>query len=537
MVSELEGEIVLVNEFLEHTAAKTPNKEALIFQQQRLTYLELDNFANALGNALIELGLQKPDSPGERLLLGQTLRYRPRVAIYLENSVEAVIAIFGILKAGGIFVLINPQIKARKLAYILNDCQVRFLITDSKVDLDFQDIHADIEVISIDSQAGDRHLATHLFWDLVDQSSSVPPQNSSIETDLCSLIYTSGSTGKPKGVMLTHLNMVAAANSITEYLENTCADIILNCLPLSFDYGLYNLLMPFKFGGTVVLEKSFVYPFQLIGLVNKEQVTGLPLVPTIISIFLQVKNLGKYNFSSLRYITSTGQAFPPSHLLRLKELLPQTSIYSMYGLTECKRVLYLPPAQIENRPTSVGKAMPNVEVYLADENGIRIDQPDTVGELMVRGSNVMQGYWNLAEETNQVLHIDAQGNRILRTRDLFKTDWDGYFYFVARTDDLIKTGGEQVSPKEIEDILGELVGVSQVAVFGVDHEFLGQAIKVAVTLASGSILTAADILAYCSAHLEKHMIPKYIEIRQELPKTLTGKINRQELESVHRSLS
>lgn len=512
---------MLVNEFLEQTAVRTPDKEALIFQQQRLTYLELDNFANRLGNALSELGLQKLD----------------RVAIYLDNSIEAVVSIFGILKAGGVFVLINPQTKPRKLEYILSDCQVRFLITDSKLGLNYQANHADLQVISIDQPQDVENIkniensANHYFWDLIDRSSSTQPPITSIDIDLCSLIYTSGSTGKPKGVMLSHLNMVAAANSITTYLENTCDDIILNCLPLSFDYGLYNLLMPFKFGGTVVLEKSFVYPFQLIGLVNKERVTGLPLVPTIISIFLQVKNLEQYNFSSLRYITSTGQALPPSHLLRLNKLLPQTKIYSMYGLTECKRVLYLPPAEILLRPTSVGKVMPNVEVYLVNDRGEKINQSGEIGELIVRGSNVMQGYWNRPEETAKVFKRGEQGERHLRTRDLFKTDKEGYFYFVGRTDDLIKTGGEQVSPKEVEDILCELAGVNQAVVFGVDHEFLGQAITASLVLESGSGLTAADILAYCSVHLEKHMIPKHVEILAELPKTLTGKINRKQLQS------
>lgn len=512
---------MLVNEFLEQTAVRTPDKEALIFQQQRLTYLELDNFANRLGNALSELGLQKLD----------------RVAIYLDNSIEAVVSIFGILKAGGVFVLINPQTKPRKLDYILSDCQVRFIITDSKLGLNYQANHADLQVISIDQPQDVENIkniensANHYFWDLIDRSSSTQPPITSIDIDLCSLIYTSGSTGKPKGVMLSHLNMVAAANSITTYLENTCDDIILNCLPLSFDYGLYNLLMPFKFGGTVVLEKSFVYPFQLIGLVNKERVTGLPLVPTIISIFLQVKNLEQYNFSSLRYITSTGQALPPSHLLRLNKLLPQTKIYSMYGLTECKRVLYLPPAEILLRPTSVGKVMPNVEVYLVNDRGEKINQSGEIGELIVRGSNVMQGYWNRPEETAKVFKRGDQGERHLRTRDLFKTDKEGYFYFVGRTDDLIKTGGEQVSPKEVEDILCELAGVNQAVVFGVDHEFLGQAITASLVLESGSGLTAADILAYCSVHLEKHMIPKHVEILAELPKTLTGKINRKQLQS------
>ena len=259
-------------------------------------------------------------------------------------------------------------------------------------------------------------------------------------------------------------------------------------------------------------------------------------MPTIISIFLQVKNLEGYDFSSLRYITSTGQALPASHLLRLNKLLPQAKIYSMYGLTECKRVLYLPPEQIPLRPTSVGKAMPNIEVYLVNEDGTKVSCPGATGELIVRGSNVMQGYWNRPEETAKVFKRGDHGEQHLRTRDLFTTDKEGYFYFVARTDDLIKTGGEQVSPKEVEDILCELAGVNQVAVFGVDHEFLGQAITAALVLASGSTLTEADILAYCSVHLEKHMIPKHIKIMSELPKTLTGKINRQQLVSAHQYL-
>jgi long-chain acyl-CoA synthetase len=512
---------MLVNEFLELTAAKTPHKEALIFQQRRLTYLELDNFANALGNALQELSLQKLD----------------RVAIYLENSIESVISIFGILKAGGIFLIINPQTKARKLDYILNDCQVRFLITDRKLEQGDRDSCADLQVIFIDNNQAIDRLNTHSFWDTIYRSSSVQPQTRSIDRDLCSLIYTSGSTGKPKGVMLSHLNIVSAANSIVDYLENTSDDIILNCLPLSFDYGLYNLLMPFKFGGTVVLEKSFVYPFQLIGLVTKEHITGLPLVPTIISIFLQVKNLEQYDFDRLRYITSTGQAFPSNHVARLSKLFPQAKIYSMYGLTECKRVLYLPPDLLLDKPNSVGKAMPNTKVYLVDEDGETIDRADKVGELMVSGKNVMQGYWNLPEETANVLEINSQGDRVLRTKDLFKMDEDGCFYFVGRKDDLIKTGGERVSPKEIEDILSELAGVNQVAVVGVPHEFLGRAIKAFLVLEVGSKLIEADILAYCSLHLEKYAMPKYIEILQELPKTLTGKIDRNKLTSSHQQIS
>ena len=511
-------------DFLEKNAEKTPNKEALIFYDRRLTYMEIENFANSLGNALLGLGLHKLD----------------RVAIYLENSVESVISIFGIIKAGGIFVIINPQTKTRELEYILSDCQVNFLITDSPLLLDNTTDFSNIKLILITTDTNQlnkfvENKDIYIFWDIINQSSSKRPSNTCIDIDLCSLIYTSGSTGKPKGVMLNYQNLISSANSIIEYLENTHEDIILNCLPLSFDYGLYNILMPFKFGGTVILEKSFIYPFQLIGRVNQEKVNCLPLVPTIITLLLQVKKLEKYNFSNIRYITSTGQVLPSKHIFRLSQLFPQTKIFSMYGLTECKRVLYLPPDQLLKKPTSVGKAIPNTEVYVVNKNGEKISQPGEIGELMVRGSNVMQGYWNLPEETAKVLQRGTYSSeKILRTGDLFKMDEEGYLYFIARKDDMIKTGGEQVSPKEIENILYELDGINEVVVFGIEHEILGQAIKVSLVLEEDSELTEKEILEYCSLHLEKYMIPKYIDLRKELPKTLTGKLSRNELKSSHK---
>lgn len=325
---------MLVNEFLEQSAKRLPNKVALVCQGKRLTFSEIDNSANSLANALISQGVERQD----------------RVAIYLENSAESVVSIFCILKAGGIFVVINPQVKAKKLEYILNDCQT----PNSKPP----------EILS--------------YTSLLNKYPANQPTKRCIDIDLASLIYTSGSTGNPKGVMLTHLNMVSAANSIIEYLGNTSDDIILDCLPLSFDYGLYQVLMAFKFGGRVVLERSFTYPYQIIDLIIKEKATGFPIVPTISAILLQLNNLNKYDFSSLRYITNTAQALPPKHIFRLREIFPQVKIYSMYGLTECKRVSYLPPEEIDKRPTSVGKAMPNTETYIVDGNGEKITQPGQI---------------------------------------------------------------------------------------------------------------------------------------------------------------
>ncbi|MBG1259147.1 class I adenylate-forming enzyme family protein [Nostoc commune] len=515
---------MLVHNFLQKSAERLPHKEALICNDRRLTFSEIEIYSNCLGNALKTAGLKKLD----------------RVAIYLENSVETVISIFGILKAGGIFTIINPQTKAKRLEYILNDCQVKVLITDINLISNYSGVYPHLSLIlttvdkpDLENQIFGNLIKTSNYWEIINQSANICLDSPCSYTDLSSIIYTSGSTSNPKGVMLTHSNMVSAANSIIEYLENTSDDIIVNVLPLSFDYGLYNVLMPFYFGGTVVLEKSFISPHQLIGLVKKEKVTGLPIVPTIITLMLNFKNLEKYDFSSIRYITNTGQALPLKHIFRLTKLFPQAKIYSMYGLTECKRVSYLPPDELLRRPNSVGKAMPNVEVYLVREDGSKINNSGEIGELIVQGANVMKGYLNLPEETAKVLkqgfHTDE---KVLHTGDLFKMDEDMYLYFIGRKDDLIKTSGERVSPKEVENILYELKGINEIAVYGVEDEILGQAIKVSLVLEKDSTLTKKDILEYCSIHLEKFMMPKYVEIVDELPKTINGKINKKLLKQL-----
>ena len=532
---------MLVNNFLEQSAKLFLKKTALICQDKRLSYAEIDALANRLSNALIANGLDRQD----------------RVAVYLDNSVESVISIFGVMKAGGVFVVVNPQVKAKKIEYILNNCQVKVLITDSKHLKEISEIlpHCpNLNTILIIDYKHDTQYAMRPkevlsavegrnmnlsanplpiiagFYDILNSYPSTQPPKRCIDIDLASMIYTSGSTGNPKGVMLTHLNMTSAANSIIEYLENRPDDIILNCLPLSFDYGLYQVLMAFKFGGTIVLERGFTYPFQIINLLVKERITGFPLVPAIAAILLQLTNLDKYDFSKLRYITNTAQAFPPKHIARFRGLFPQVKIYSMYGLTECKRVTYLPPAEVDKRPSSVGKAMPNTEVYLVDEGGCIITQPGQAGELVIRGANVMKGYWNLPELTVQRLRPGPYGNeKVLYSGDYFKMDEEGFLYFISRKDDIIKTAGEMVSPKEVENILYELDDVIEAAVVGVPDDILGNAIRAFLVLREGSQLTEKEILLHCQKHLENFMVPKYVEFRKELPKTTTGKIKKRAL--------
>lgn len=509
-----------LEQFLELSATRYPDKVALVFEQQKLTYGQIDRLCNRLAHAFVDAGVQRGD----------------RVVICLPNGVEAVLAIFAILKAGAVFVFVNHSTKADKLTYVLNNCRATALVTWDRKLIELPGNGESLphtktifgvgaaEVCSAECQRIGKTLT--LFTAAVSAAGvDTPLEKRCIDLDLAALIYTSGSTGRPKGVMLTHLNMVSAATSITTYLENTVDDVVVNVLPLSFDYGLYQVLMMFKVGGRVVLEESFNYPFQLVKRLIAEEVTGLPMVPTVSAMLLQL-DLSKYRFPRLRYITNTAAALPTQHIRELRRLFPEAKIYSMYGLTECKRVSYLPPDQIDMRPTSVGRGMPNEEVYIVDDKDQRV-APGVIGELVIRGSNVMKGYWDLPEETDKVLKPGTlPGEKVLHSGDLFRCDEEGYLYFVGRKDDIIKTRGEKVSPREIEDVIYGVDGVAEVAVIGIPDPVLGNAIKAIVSLRPGATITQRDILSRCREKLEDFMIPKLVEFQASLPKTDSGKISK-----------
>src|SRR5262249_7180465 len=332
----------------------------------------------------------------------------------------------------------------------------------------------------------------------------VPP---TIDQDLASIIYTSGSTGEPKGVMLSHLNMTSAATSISTYLGLRDDDIVFNVLPLAFDYGLYQVLMASRVGACVVLHRSLAFPVKILEAMARERVTVLPFVPTAFSMMLNVSSLRSFDLSALRIVTNTAAALSEAHIREIRAAFPQATLFSMYGLTECKRVTYLPPDQLDKRPTSVGRGMPNEEVWLVDDQGKRLPDGST-GELVIRGSNVMRGYWEKPEHTARRLKPGpTPGEMLLYSGDVFRTDSDGYLYFVARKDDIIKSRGEKVSPKEVENVLYGLEGVQDAAVIGVADDVLGQAVKAFVVLRPGARHGEKDVLRQCHAFLALFTVP------------------------------
>lgn len=508
-----------LHDYLEESARRLPGKVALICQRGRLTYADIETESNRLAHALVRRGVQRGD----------------RVLILAENTAETVIAFWAALKANAVACPVSPLVKGPKLAALIEDCTPSALVGSSLyVPLllsAFERAPLPKALVIAGGSAPVPDWPGCVSWSgaLGPETGTAAPARANIDIDLASIIYTSGSTGTPKGIMLTHRNMLAAATSITTYLENREDDTILDALPLSFDYGLYQVIMACRVGATVLLERSFAYPAQVLKEVVAEGVTGFPGVPTMFATMAGMDGLQKYDFSRVRYVTNTAAALHPRHVDFIRRAFPRARFYSMYGLTECKRCTYLPPEDLDRKAGSVGVAIPNTEVWVVDEQANRA-APNAVGELVVRGATVMKGYWNKPAESAEVLRPGPlPGEQVLYTGDLCRMDEDGYVYWVARKDDIIKSRGEKVAPKEVEAALLDIPGVAEAAVIGIPDTILGQAVKAFVVLTPESRLTPAAIRLQCQARLESYMVPGDIVIVADLPRTGSMKINKREL--------
>ncbi len=339
-------------------------------------------------------------------------------------------------------------------------------------------------------------------------------------------MHTSGSTGGPKGVMHTHGGLGFVTDSIIEYLDVSAEDRILNLLPLSFGYGLTHLLICIRSGATLVLEPGVGLPGRIVKLLEDERVTGLPGVPTIFQVLLSLRGLAERPLPQLRFLTNAGAALPTPALEEVRRTFANATLYSMYGQTECIRTCYLPPDQLDVRPGSVGVAIPGTETWLEDDEGNVLDAGAS-GELIVRGPHVMQGYWNDPRATAERIREGRDpGERVLATNDLFRTDEEGYLYFVGRRDDIIKSRGEKVPPREVEEVIHLESAVKEVAVVGVPDRLLGEAVHAHVSAREGEDLDPMTLKRLCAEHLEDYMVPQQVVIHAELPRNNNGKVDR-----------
>lgn len=507
----------LLHDGFEQAAQRHGSKCAVVCGHQRVSYDELFMRARSLASALRGAGVARGD----------------RVLILLDAGVDYAVAVHAVLMAGAVFVPLSPTTRATKFSFIADDTRAAAMLVEARLDAVWRpaweapgrSLRLCFAVGS--SSATQMPEGIHPWPEAGLSPSDVT--SPCIDQDLAALIYTSGTTGSPKGVMLTHLNMVSAWQSVQSYLGLAQDDVIALALPPMYSYGLYNLLMGLGTGATVVVETQAAFPAKLARTLQDEHATVLPGVPTMFASLIGLEHFSSLKLPTLRTLTNAAAPLPATHLAALRAQWPQARLLSMYGLTECKRVSYLPPEELARRPDSVGRGMPNQECWLIDEKGRRL-APGGTGELVVRGSHVMRGYWNRPQETAERLHPGpVPGEVVLHTGDIFRTDDEGFLYFVARTDDVIKSRGEKVSPREVEDAIHRLSEVAICAVVGVPDDLLGQSVKACIVLKPGSTLSARQVIRHCQALLEPHMVPRHVEFRDALPLTESGKIRHASL--------
>jgi len=514
----------LIHELIFDMAQRAPHAAALSWQGEETSYAALAQAVRETAATLLTLGLQRG----------------ARVAVYLEKRPENVIAMFGAAAAGGVFVPVNPLLKPEQVAYILADCNVAILVTSRErlaqlvpalaTCPDLQTVLLTGEPLPQTSLGKVRLLPwTAVPTDVPATGAPAPRPHAAIDMDMAAILYTSGSTGRPKGVVLSHRNMLAGALSVSGYLRNTPEDRILCVLPLSFDYGLSQLTTAFASGACAVLM-NYLLLRDIVEAVEQEAITGLAAVPPL---WVQLSQLSWPLSTPLRYITNSGGVMQRATLDKLRQSLPRTQVYLMYGLTEAFRSTYLAPEQLERRPGSIGQAIPNAEVLVLRPDGSVCDA-DEPGELVHRGALVALGYWNDAARTAErfkPLPPQASGlvlpELAVWSGDTVRRDAEGYLYFVGRSDDMIKTSGYRVSPAEIEEVVYASGLVGDAAALGLPHAVLGQAIALLVTPAPGVELLRDSVLAACRARLPSYMVPLWVEIRDGvLPRNPNGKIDR-----------
>lgn len=508
------GVLLRIEQLFEAAACLHATKPAVVTPDRRLTFGELRAEALALADSLRKHGLQRGD----------------RVAVVLPNVAEAAVTLWAVWAAGGVAVPVHAALRGEGLQALLRDADPRWVVTAGELALSFGAIRdalpasgpllvwsprpgmTDVVPLALGGAADPGHWEAH-----------------GGAGELAALIYTSGSTGEPKGVMLSHANMSAAMRAVNAYLRLESSDVVYSPLPLSSSYGLYQLLSALSLGATIALDRSFAFPARSLAWLAAERATVFAAVPTMYAWLASSPRVADHDLGSLRILTSAASSLPVEHARRVRERLPEARLYVMYGQTECKRISYLDPEDLERKPGSVGRGMPFQEHAVVDDEGHPVPAGAT-GELVVRGPHVMLGYWQKPELTSWKLRpCSSPGESWLHTDDLFRVDEEGFLWFVGRRDDILKVGGHKVSPREVEEVLCQIPGVREAAVIGMPDEAWGEAVRAFIVPGEGASLDPVAVQRFCSTRLRGFMVPKEVVFLRELPKTESGKVKKREL--------
>lgn len=524
----------LLHQLLERAASRYPDNKAVVYKGREATYRELEELSNGLARILCEGGVRRGD----------------RVGIYLNKSVESIVAVFGILKAGAVYVPLDPLAPLKRLSYIVQNCGIRGLVATGEKLLALADAlpertTLETAVLADPDASGapgvPRGLAVARWSQVRQRASSSSPGAALIEDDLAYVLYTSGSTGEPKGVMISHRASLTFVNWAHRCFGVTCADRVSNHAPLHFDLSVLDIFAAVKAGAAIlpVPEELSAFPRDLADFIERERISIWYSVPSVLSRMVLHGDLKRHRFSKLRTVLFAGEVFPVKYLRELMERIPHAAFYNLYGPTETNVCTYYPvpplsPERVE--PIPIGKPCANTEVFVVGEQREPVSAGEA-GELLVRGPSLMKGYWGMAEKTQLVLvpqPAHGAGERVYRTGDLVQQDPDGNYLFLGRRDSMIKSRGYRIELGEIESALYSHPSVQEVAAVPIPDELLGNIIKAVVVLREGCEATSQHLKAFCSERIPKYMTPAEIEFRPSLPKTSTGKVDktllRQELD-------
>jgi amino acid adenylation domain-containing protein len=518
----------LLHQLLSESATRYPDKIAVVFKDQTLTYAQLDSETNRLANQLIKSGVERGD----------------RIGIYLDKSLYSMISVYGILKAGAAYVPIDPMAPVKYINYIISRCGIKLLLTFTgkikNIEKAFPQGSPLKNVIVMNGDSGQNLNGAHVVSlnEATKSASFDAPNVDCIEGDLAYILFTSGSTGNPKGVMISHRNSLTYVDSTHDFFEINEKDVLSNHPPLHFDMSVFDIFCAAKAGATLVVvpEATSMFSTKIAEFISANKITVWNSVPSALSLLATHSQLEDYGFSNLRVIQFAGEVFPIKYLRRLKEIIPQAKYYNVYGQTEANSSTYyliekLPEDDAD--PIPIGKSFPNFNVFAIDAVGNKITQPGEKGEFYINAGSVAYGYWDDPERTkerfvNNPLKPYLE-ERVYRTGDLVTLDSDSNYVFVGRKDHMIKSRGYRIEIAQVETAILNHPQIQEAVVIPIPDELIGNRITAVVVPVIQNGIDKSDIVKHCSKQLPRYMIPEAIEFRHYLPKTSSGKMDRRKL--------
>jgi amino acid adenylation domain-containing protein len=516
---------MVLPDFLVHNAERLGGNSALIMEDRVLTYAELEIAANRLAHSIIRHGVKRGD----------------RVALWLPKSLEAIVAVWAVMKAGAAYVPVDPMAPPLRLATIARDCEIAGLVTTMARAEDLNQAFgasAPMRTVWYADSAGDVPQIANcpkLRWSELETESGEAPSFVIDDDDLASVQYTSGSTGTPKGVMVSHRALVGQAAWTCKMFELLPADRMPGYTPLSGAMSSFEIFAGARAGATTYLvpPRQAPFPASVARLWSEQRLTAWFVVPSVLTLMLKSGNLGALDFSPLRIVGFSGEKFPVERLHELMSLLPWVRFVNCYSRTESKlrtwHEVKFPPQEADTR--QIGQTPAAWNMLVLDENERPVPD-EAIGELWVSGPGLMSGYWGLPDLTAEVLKpIEADGERVLacRTGDLVKRLKDGGLELVGRAGQQVKIRGHRVELGEIEAVISRHPAVMQVAVAAVPDDDFGNRLRAVIVLKDGARADEHTFRGHCTAILPPHMIPETFHLTSNLPLMGNGKVDRQAL--------